>query len=149
MVDSACHYVPGVIQGLLIGSFTSRELSHILRSCLSHSQFLSDPAWLPGFVLDPLKLVTWGFWGQVSAENFFFLLLFLLQQLFGFRPLLGMERTVVQFSVSTLPGLSQSPKSFTGSLTHSRTSAVTTCPPPSPLPPYLLPVLRCPCVPQC
>lgn len=86
----------------------------------SRSQFLSDPEWFPGFVLNPLKLVTWGFWGRVSTQDFFllliflFFLLFLPQQLFGFCPLLGMERTVVQSSVSTFPGLSQSPKSFIG-----------------------------------
>ena len=88
------------------------QVSTSPRSWLSPSQLLSDPRQLPSLVLDPLKPVAGGFWGRVFAGHFFFLLLFwLLQQLFGFCPLLGGGRRVWLNSLhppspKTLPGSS-------------------------------------------
>jgi hypothetical protein len=65
--------------------------------------------------LDSLKLAAGGFWGRVPARHlpsFFllvllFLLFWLLQQLFGFCPFLGVEKTLALSPTTTFPGLSQ------------------------------------------
>lgn len=65
------------------------------RGWLSTSQLFSDPRWLRSLVLDPLKPAAGRFWGRVSAGHFLlFFFLWLLQQLFGFCPLLVMGRRV-------------------------------------------------------
>lgn len=117
---------------------------------LSPSQFLSDPGRFPSLVLDPRKPAAGGFRGMVSAGHFFlflFLLLlpWLLQQLFGFCPLLGSrEESLAQSPASPCPrdppwdASDPAPRP-----SHTRGTAF-----PTSAPPHLLPVLRRPRVPQ-
>lgn len=79
-----------VTWGLLLGPGTKADPPRGTspRSWLGPSQLLSDPRRLPSLVLGPLKPAAGGFWGRVSAGHFFPLLLWHLQQLFGFCPLL-------------------------------------------------------------
>lgn len=98
-----------------------------------------------------------GFWGRVSAGYFFLLLvtlllfLWLLQQLFGFCPLLGGGRRVwpnrLHSPCPTDPPWvisAPAPHPQPAHTSHTRRDIL-----PISAPPHLLPVLRCPCVPQC
>lgn len=97
------HCSASVTWGLLVGPGIKAALhkssGHIHKELARPSQLLSDPRQFLRFVLDPLKSMAGRLWGRVSAGHFFLLFLvllflWLLQQLFGFCPLLGGGRSV-------------------------------------------------------